>query len=441
MYRTAFAALCGASLLVAAGCNGQAKREADAAERAQRIPLIAAESQIAADPDRVDVAIFLPDPDLEEDWPQSGARADKAAGHRLAPLDFTVAWKTKAGEGSSKKSTLSAAPVSDGTSVFVIDARQTVSAFNLDDGKLKWRVKLEPPRKTDRIAFGGGLAVAGDTLVVASGYGYVAKLNLADGAQLWKRELSAPVTGSPTVDDEKIFVTTSNNEIYVMQLADGEVLWSDQAIAESARVLSSPSPALGDDLLVTPFSSGELIAYLPANGRRLWSTALTRGGRFTPISAINDIAGSPVLSEGYVFAASQSGVIAGIDQMSGAVKWRQSFGSIRTPAVSGQFVFAVSTDSQVACFDKNDGGVLWVTQLSNFENEKKRKDRIVWGGPVIVSGKLVLASSKGELAVLSPQTGEVMQTVKVKEKVFIEPIVAGGKLILLSDDAKLIAVR
>ena len=283
--------------------------------------------------------------------------------------------------------------------------------------------------------------MAGDTLVVASGYGYVAQLNLADGAQLWKRELSAPVTGSPTVDDEKIFVTTSNNEIYVMQLADGEVLWSDQAIAESARVLSSPSPALGDDLLVTPFSSGELIAYLPANGRRLWSTALTRGGRFTPISAINDIAGSPVLSEGYVFAASQSGVIAGIDQMSGAVKWRQSFGSIRTPAVSGQFVFAVSTDSQVACFDKNDGGVLWVTQLSNFENEKKRKDRIVWGGPVIVSGKLVLASSKGELAVLSPQTGEVMQTVKVKEKVFIEPIVAGGKLILLSDDAKLIAVR
>lgn len=443
MKRKSLVALCGLSLAFAAGCSswGADKKAAEAADRAQRVPLIAADAQIEADPDRVDVAIFLPDPTTDAAWPQAAARPDKAAGHRIGAKDFAIDWKVGAGAGSSKKSTLSAPPVSDGEALYVIDARQTVSAYSIAKGARLWSKELETLRKTDRIAYGGGVAVAGERLIVASGYGYVSALDRKTGDEIWRQELQAPVTGAPTVDDANIYVTTSNNEIYVIAQDDGEVRWSDQAIAESARVLSAPSPALGDDILVTPFSSGELIAYIPANGRRLWTASLTRGGRFTPISAINDIAGSPVLSEGLVFAASQSGVIAGVDQLSGAVKWRQTFGSIHTPAVSGQFVFAVNTDSQVACFDKNDGAVLWVTQLERFENEKKRKNRIVWTGPVIVSGHVLLASSEGDVVLIAPQTGEVQKTLKTKRKIFIEPIVAGEKVIMLSDDAELIAIR
>ena len=437
--------LCTLGAVMLSGCalfgGGAEKKAAVEADRAQRVPLIAADAEIKADPDRVDVAIFLPDPSLKQDWPQRGAGPDKAAGHRIGALDFKVDWKADAGKGTTKKSTLNAPPVSDGNTLYMIDASQTVRAFNVSNGDRVWVSKLEPLRKNDRIAYGGGVAIAGDKVIVASGYGYVAALDRNTGSEIWRQLMQAPVTGSPTVDDERIYVTTSNNEIYVLSLETGEVFWSDQAIAESARVLSAPSPALGDELLVTPFSSGELIAFLPANGRRLWSAVLTRGGRFTPISAINDIAGSPVLSEGMVFAASQSGILAGIDQVSGTVSWRQSFGSIQTPAVSGQFIFAVNTDSQVACFDKNDGGILWVTQLDRFKNEKKRKNRIVWTGPVVVSGKIVLASSEGHVVSLSPQTGEVLEDIKIGEDIFIEPIVAGERVILLSEDAKLIAIR
>ena len=53
----------------------------------------------------------------------------------------------------------------------------------------------------------------------------------------------------------------------------------EQALAETARVLSSPSPAVTPDILAVGYSSGELIAYLPANGRRLWTDTLTSTGR------------------------------------------------------------------------------------------------------------------------------------------------------------------
>lgn len=415
--------------------------EEEAADRAQRVSMIAADDILTADPNRASVAIFLPDPTTDPDWPQSGSSSDKQAGHRIGALDFEEAWAKNVGAGSSRKSSLTASPVSSEGVVFVLDSKQSVHAIDALTGDKKWSIELPPLRKQDRVASGGGLAVSGDRLIVASGYGYVAALSTADGSEVWRRLMQAPVTGAPTIGEENVFVTTSNNEIYVLRLEDGQVLWSDQAIAESARVLSAPSPALSGDIVVAPFSSGELIAYVPANGRRLWTNSLTRGGRYTPISSINDIAGRPVFSEGLVIAASQSGVLAGVDQLSGEQRWSITFGSIQTPAVSGQFVFAVNTEGQVVCVDKNDGGVIWVKQLDAFENEKKRKNRIVWTGPVIASGKLILASSRGKVVALSPQSGEIVNEVKVGDAVYIEPIVAQERVYLLTDDAKLVAIR
>ena len=53
----------------------------------------------------------------------------------------------------------------------------------------------------------------------------------------------------------------------------------------------------------------------------------------------------------------------------------------------------------------------------------------------------MLASSEGHVVSLSPQTGEVLEDIKIGEDIFIEPIVAGERVILLSEDAKLIAIR
>lgn len=334
-----------------------------------------------------------------------------------------------------------APPVVSGGVVYILDARQKIQAIDAITGKKRWTKQLKPMNKRDRNAVGGGIAIAGDRIIVASGYGFVAALSISDGQEIWSKLAQAPVTGSPTIGPENVYVTSSNNEILVMRLTDGETVWSDQAIAESARVLSSPAPALGADILVAPFSSGELIAYLPANGRRLWTNSLSQGGRYTPISAINDIAGRPVISEGLVFAASQSGLLAAIDELTGTIRWSHDFGSIQTPAVAGQFVFAVNTDGQVVCLDKNDGGVVWVRQLPRFKNEKKRKNRIVWTGPLIVSDQVLLASSEGDVTALSPQTGETLRDMEFGDSIYIEPIAAGELIYLLTDEGRLIAIR
>ncbi|ACT59638.1 outer membrane protein assembly factor BamB family protein [Hirschia baltica] len=423
-----------------AGCQSAKKREADAAERAQRVPLIAADADLSPDVAYATMSVYLPAAAQGLPWTQSGGNAQKNPGNRVGGDEFKIAWKKKVGSGSSRTRRLIAPPVANQDGLFIIDSEQTVRAVS-KSGSAVWSVKLEPPRKRDKLAVGGGLAVAGDRIIVTSGYGYVVALDINSGAELWKRETQAPITGSPTIEGDYAYITSSNNEIYVLSLSDGSIEWSDQAIAESARVLSSPSPAISGDLLAAPFSSGEVIAYVPSNGRRLWSDSLTRGGRFTPISAINDIAGNPVIDSGAVFAASQSGVLVSIDAVSGTRLWEKPFGSIHSPALSGQFVFAISVDGQLACFDKNTGGVVWVKQLQQFKKEKKRKNRIVWAGPVIASDRIIVASSQGKVLAIDPQTGEVVNELKVGDAVYIEPIVAHEHVYLLSDKGDLIAIR
>jgi outer membrane protein assembly factor BamB len=238
----------------------------------------------------------------------------------------------------------------------------------------------------------------------------------------------------------RAFVTSTNNEFYSIDTDTGEVVWSDQAIAETARVLSSPSPAVTPDLLAVPYSSGELIAYVPQNGKRLWADTLTTLGRYTPLSVINDIAGRPSIHEGVVYAAS-SGVIAAIDARSGARIWATTFGSRMGPVVEGQFLFVVGIEGKVVCFNKIDGKIVWVRELQTFGKPKEKKDRIVWSGPLVVSGKLVVVSSKGQMLALSPQDGKTVGELKLGNGAYIEPIAAAGRIFVLDDKGGLTAIK
>lgn len=440
------------SLLAIAGCSslpslpsipgfGGDGGEASEEEKAGRIDLALGDQTLEADPAFVDTAVILPDSRVLATWTQSGASATKVVGHVQAAPNLEVEWRARVADGTDRSIALTTAPVSDGTNIFLLDGEQKVKSISVETGRTNWTEKLVSDNRRDKRGLGGGVAVTDQVLIVASGYGFVAALNSSDGSEIWRRDLGSPVTGSPTVSDGKIYVVTQNNEIFALEQASGQISWSDQAIAESARVLASPSVAAIEDLVVAPFSSGEVIAYLAANGRRLWNEGLNRAGRFTPISNINDIASRPILSQGLVYAASQSGVMAAIDGRTGRRVWNQNIGSIYAPAVIGEYVFIAGVEGQIACLSINNGGVIWVEQLQRFTKEKSKRGRISYAGPVIASNRVIVVSSEGELLALSPQTGEEILRLDLRDKVFLEPIVVGDRLIILTDEGRLISVR
>ncbi|MEO0981674.1 MAG: PQQ-binding-like beta-propeller repeat protein [Pseudomonadota bacterium] len=439
--RLKYAAFAACLMLGACQIFGGGGNDDEELDKSGRIDMVLGEEAVSADPALATVAVALPPAELIESWPQAGRRATKVVGHAQAAEALEIAWRTDAGQGTTRNGALAAPPVASGELIFVLDADQTVRAFDVADGDRRWTRELKSGLRRDRRGLGGGLALEGDTLIVASGFGTISALNATTGDELWSRRLNAPVTGSPTIKDNRIFVSTQNNEVFALDFQDGATQWSDQAISEPARVLSSPSPAAVEDIVVAPYSSGEVIAYLASNGRRLWSDALTRSGRFTPISAINDVASRPVLAGGLVFAVSQSGVLAAIDGRSGNRVWAQPFGSVQAPSLVGNFLFVSGIEGQIACFQAQSGGVIWATDLPRYRNERKNKGRIAYTAPVVASNRILVVSSEEELLVLSPQTGEITDRIDINATVYLEPIVVGDKVVLLADDGRLIAIR
>lgn len=431
--------LSGCSIIPDFGRNAK-KEAATAEERAGRITMVLTDEALEAKPELASEPIVLPEAEAIASWGQAGSSADKVVGHVVAAQNLRVAWRNDVGAGSDRKSALTTPPVASDTAVFTLDSDQRIHATSLDTGRTLWSKRLKGLTDRDKVGIGGGLAIEGNTLVVASGYGFMAALDAATGEERWKRAMGAPMTGAPTIREGRIFVASNNNEIFALNFDTGETEWSDQAIAESARVLGSPSPAAVEDFVIAPYSSGEIIAYRASNGRRLWTDAISQAGRFTPISEINDIGSRPVLSGGLVFASSQSGVTVAIDGRSGTRIWARPIGSTQAPALAGNFMFVVGTDGNLAALKPDTGEAYWVTQLPIYRNEEKKEKRISYSGPVIASGRILLLSSRGELLAFSPQTGEQVGSVDLKQTTYVEPIAAGGKLLVLTDEARLIAI-
>lgn len=420
---------------------GQGTQATDEKKSEGRIALVGADEVLAADPSFAGRVIILPDPVQTQAWAQAGGSAAKGGQHVDAAVDLRVAWRRKVAQGSTRKQPLSSGPVAADGKVFLLDSNQAVIAVSASDAKPVWRVQLASENRRDGRAFGGGVAFAAGDVFVTSGFGFVVALDANTGMEKWRRNLGHPLISAPSVRDGRVYVIANNNEIFALETATGATIWSDQGLVEPARIMSAPSAAVAEDVIVAPMSSGEVIAFFPSNGRRLWTDTLSREGRATPMSSINDIPAYPVVSGGLVYAASHSGVLAAIDLRRGERLWTLRFPSNQAPVVLGDHVFAVSTEGQVVAVDRLSGKIVWLSQLARYRNPNEAKGAILWSGPLLARNRVLLLSSTGELVSLDVQTGAVMTTVRINANIARAPIVLGDTVFVLSEAGELIAIR
>ena len=293
----------------------------------------------------------------------------------------------------------------------------------------------------DKEAVGGGVAIADGRTYVTSGFGVIIALDAVTGAEIWRNRTFAPMQSAPTIDNGRLFAVSDDNELFALDADSGETLWTYQGIIESARMLTAPSPAVVDDVVISPFSSGEIVALRVQNGTVLWQDALSATGNLTPLATLNDIAAGPVIVDGYVFATSQSGSLAAFDLRTGQRVWAQPAGSLGFPMVAGDFIYTVTTEGEVACMSKTDGTVIWLTQLQAFKKQKKRKKRIAWSGPIMAGERLVMMGSHGKGVEVNPYDGAILREFKLSGDVYVAPIVANNTVYYITDGAKLVALK
>jgi outer membrane protein assembly factor BamB len=406
----------------------------------ERIPVLGIGGGVEPDPKLAATPVTLPPPAVNPNWPEPGGNPAHAMNHPALPEKLARAWDTGIGAGSARYTRVMSQPVIAGGRVFAMDGGVQVSALDAASGKTIWQVDLKPEDQRGN-AFGGGPSFWNDHLYVATGYAEVLALDPADGKVVWRKNVPAPVHAPPTVADGRIFVVTVDNELNALDAKDGRRLWSHNGIPETAGLLGGASPAVEGEIVIAPYSSGELFALRVENGRAVWSESLAASRNVNAVTGLADIRGRPVVDRGRVFAVSHSGRMAAIDLRSGDRVWEQQIASSHSPWVVADYVFVLANDNTMVCLTRDEGKVRWARELRRYEDEKAKSDPIFWAGPVLGGNRLIALSSLGEAVSVSPYTGEVAGQQTMSGGGHLGPVVADNALYLLSDNANLSAYR
>lgn len=456
--RFGLAAVIGGAVLTVGGCAGDDGlelpklgdlnpfKEKQLALPGKRIPLGQDSPQVASGLTQADAPVVLPPQNASDSWTQPGGRPDNAPGNLAIGTDLKQAWSVSAGTGSSNKGRLISVPVVADGRVFTLDADGQVSAFSINGGSALWTAALTVDGKPKSFGFssligggdsskgagfGGGLAIDGGRLFATSGYGIVAALDPASGQRLWEKNLGAPIRTSPTAAGDRLFVISTQGNLHCFNGADGTEMWELHSLAETAMLLNNSSPAVDGDIVVAPFSTGEVTAVRVSDGKTLWSENLTRTKLSTGFSTLTDAA-RPAIADGVVYAIGNAGKLIATNLRTGERIWSAAIAGIQTPWVAGGTLYVVDTSGQLFALSRQDGKAQWVVQMPQAKT---------WSGPIMAGGYLWLVSDKGVMAAIDATSGKAITSLQLGSPVFIAPVVAAGRMFVMTDQAKLIALN
>ncbi|MEQ8584421.1 MAG: PQQ-binding-like beta-propeller repeat protein [Thalassobaculaceae bacterium] len=406
----------------------------------ERIAVLQAGTGLTADPDIADVPVVLPRPYVNAFWSQPGGNAAKSLGHVDAGDALAQAWSVSIGSGGDDETSLLTQPLVVGDTVLVLDSEAHLRALDAATGRERWHRELRPDEEDDAV-YPGGIVADAENVYAATGFGEALSFSIADGSENWRVRLPGPIRGAPAIADGRLFAFTLENRTVALSTADGARIWEHQGITEIASLLGGAAPAVQGSTVLVPYSSGQLFALRVETGRVVWVENLSSLRALDAISRLADIRGNPVIDGDLAFAVSHAGRMAAIDMRSGRRVWERAIGSTHMPWVAGEHVFVVSLTGEVVALTRRDGRVRWVHRLPRYEDMEDEEDPIQYAGPVLVGDRLLLGSTDGFVYAISPYTGEMLGRIDVGDPIYLAPIVAGGTVYVLDNDAQLRAYR
>lgn len=240
------------------------------------------------------------------------------------------------------------------------------------------------------------------TVYAADRFGIVKALDAADGKEKWKVDLSektgffsknrsAMLSGGITVSGDRLYIGSERGQVYALNTSDGAIAWQAKAAGE----------------------------------------ALSR----------------PVVSDGLVLIHTSNGMLQGLDQATGAVKWTVNLDmpalSLRgesAPSVAFGGAIVGGDNGRVSAVILNQGQLIWQQRISQ-PSGATEIDRLsdVDTTPVIVNGVVYALAYNGNLTALDLRSGQILWKREIGG--VKDLIVDAGRIYLVDQDDRVIALN
>lgn len=327
-----------------------------------------------------------------------------------------------------------------------------------------WRKRIGPGFSSMAVSGGRVLTLARRTINGMEREVCLA-LDAGTGQELWAADVDAAIysnlsgyddamdgpRSTPTVEGERVYISTSQLKLFCLAAADGQVIWHRDFRSEIDSGLiaweNAASPTLvGDLIFLNANAAGRsLTAVRKLDGRTAWSKEsdglthatpvratlggieqiifLTRSGLVAVVPETGDIlwrlgfspsatstAASPAVSGEFVYASAAYGfgtwmarVVRSGDEFSATEAWRQRGNAYQahwsSPVSHDGFLYCVPSPSsgqgRLTCLDPASGSNRW-------SQSDVGSGRIGFGSVIKAANALIVLTEAGELVLVAP---------------------------------------
>ncbi|MGL9760518.1 MAG: outer membrane protein assembly factor BamB [Symbiopectobacterium sp.] len=337
----------------------------------------------------------------------------------------TKVWSSSVGNGiDGHYSNLR--PTWQGDRVFAADRKGLVKAINLANGKELWRADLSIKRgflsSRESALLSGGVTVSGDRVYIGSERAEVFALNAADGAIAWQAIAAGEVLSRPVVSDNVVLVHTSNGMLQALDKSDGAIKWTVNLDIPTLSLRGESSPATAFGAAIVGSDNGCVNAVLIDQGQLIWQQRISQPSGATEIDRLNDVDTTPVVVGKLVYALGYNGNMAALDLRSGKIVWKREMGGVQDFVIDGDRIYVVDQNNRVVALSTNGGVNLW--RQSDLLHRNLT-------GPELYNGYLVVGDSEGYLHWINTADGRFVARHKVDGSGFLSnPLVASDKLLI-----------
>jgi Ca-activated chloride channel family protein len=270
---------------------------------------------------------------------------------------------------------------------------------------------------------------------------YLAAFDLHSGTDLWKYPLSSEIMTAPVIDRDRVYAASVDGSMVCLNRRDGGRLWQENRNATSAPAVSNGQCYFSRRDAVTEHHNGTTVAQ--QTEVMAARSASVPAAEPQPMAATRQNA--DYLDYKKQAASSKEAKNQSLDAAvgfagpnKGSAKMAVAKDNIGQASVHGIWAYQGSKPFLVA-------GGLYSSMGENTERVDPASGKVVWTRklhdpragagdnagvtpPVIVNGKVIVATAAGEVYALSAQSGELLWTVRLGEPVAFQPTVWHGRV-------------
>jgi outer membrane protein assembly factor BamB len=273
---------------------------------------------------------------------------------------------------------------------------------------------------------------------------------------IWKFKCEDEIRASPQADSKRLYVGVYDNNIYALDLKEGEFQWK---YATDGGIATKPSVYKGnvifgseDRMVYAVNTSGRLVWTCPTEGRvrssatvefdhaffgsddhRLYAVNAQSGRVIWKFEATGPIRSTPVLGDELVYVGSEDGYVYALNMSSGKGRWkfRTNRGVTSSPVLYQDMVIVGSSDHNIYALDAKSGYITW----------RARTGQAVISSPVVVDDTVFIGSVDKHLYALNAKSGKVQWKFNAAAQIVSTPAVTSEAIYFGTSAGELISIN